>query len=93
MSKPIGRDSDKFMLRLPDGMRERIKIAADLNNRSMNAEIVDTLEEKYPPVSDDPKLAELHKLLTKYIANKNSLTSEEEKQLGSLIVELKIKKD
>jgi len=40
--------SDKFMLRLPDGMRDRIKLAADANNRSMNAEIVATLEEKYP---------------------------------------------
>ncbi len=36
------------MLRLPDGMRERIKAAAADNNRSMNAEIVSTLEEAYP---------------------------------------------
>ena len=41
--------SDKFMLRLPDGMRDRIKLAADANNRSMNAEIVALLEEKFPP--------------------------------------------
>lgn len=34
------RDSDKFMLRLPDGMREAIKTAADASGRSMNAEIV-----------------------------------------------------
>lgn len=39
---------DKFVLRLPDGMRDRIKSAAEANNRSMNAEIVATLEEKYP---------------------------------------------
>lgn len=36
--------NDKFMLRLPDGMRERIKAAADQNNRSMNAEIVARLD-------------------------------------------------
>ena len=41
--------SDKFMLRLPDGMRDRIKAAAEANNRSMNAEIVATLEKVYPP--------------------------------------------
>lgn len=35
-----GRESDKFMLRLPDGMRERIKEVADASGRSMNAEIV-----------------------------------------------------
>ena len=39
---------DRYMLRLPDGMRDRIKAAAEANNRSMNAEIVATLEDKYP---------------------------------------------
>ena len=34
-------------------MRDRIKIAADLNGRSMNAEIVATLEERYPATSVD----------------------------------------
>lgn len=53
-SKP-GRGSDQFPLRLPDGMRERIKTAADRNGRSMNAEIVSTLEEAYPaPIKDFP---------------------------------------
>ena len=42
------RRQDQFIVRLPDGMRERIRLAADRNNRSMNAEIVATLEEKYP---------------------------------------------
>ncbi len=35
---------DKFMLRLPDGMRDRIRQAAESNNRSMNAEIISLLE-------------------------------------------------
>ena len=39
---------DQYMVRLPDGMRDRIKAAADTNNRSMNAEIVATLEKAYP---------------------------------------------
>jgi hypothetical protein len=39
------RDQDKFMLRLPEGVRERIADAARANNRSMNAEIVARLEE------------------------------------------------
>lgn len=42
------RAMDKVIVRLPDGMRDRIKAAAEANNRSMNAEIVATLEEKYP---------------------------------------------
>ncbi|MFD9897493.1 Arc family DNA-binding protein [Mesorhizobium sp. NPDC059025] len=38
------RSLDKVIVRLPDGMRERLKKAAEANNRSMNAEIVARLE-------------------------------------------------
>lgn len=37
--KPV-REQDKFMLRLPDGMREQIASEAKNNGRSMNTEIV-----------------------------------------------------
>ena len=44
-----GRGADQFIVRFPEGMRDKIKKAADENGRSMNAEIVkrlqDTLEE------------------------------------------------
>lgn len=40
---------DKFMLRLPDGMRDQIKAAAKENGRSMNAEIVQRLETSFVP--------------------------------------------
>lgn len=46
---------DQFMLRLPDGLRDRIKTYAERNGRSMNAEIVRILEREYPeqwPISD-----------------------------------------
>jgi len=36
--------ADKFMLRMPDGMRDRIANAAKANGRSMNSEIVARLE-------------------------------------------------
>lgn len=49
MSKETNRTlKEQFMLRLPDGMRDRIKAAADANKRSMTQEIVATLEEAYP---------------------------------------------
>jgi len=38
---------DKFQLRMPSGMRERIRIAAEKSGRSMNAEIVARLEESF----------------------------------------------
>ena len=56
MAEPTNRESDKFMLRLPDGMRDRIKAQADFNGRSMNAEIVTLLHEKFPePIDPETK--------------------------------------
>lgn len=37
--------ADKFMLRLPDGMRDQIAAEAEKNGRSMNSEIVQRLSE------------------------------------------------
>ena len=52
MTDAPSQSQDKFIVRLPDGMRDRIKATADANKRSMNAEIVATLEEKYPAPKD-----------------------------------------
>lgn len=38
------RTADKFVVRLPDGMRERIAEVAKDNHRSMNSEIIARLE-------------------------------------------------
>jgi hypothetical protein len=43
----VGRGSDQFALRLPDGLRDRIKAAAERAGRSMNAEIVRALEKEF----------------------------------------------
>lgn len=42
----------QFALRMDPGLRDRIKSAAAENNRSMNAEIVATLEDAYPEPSE-----------------------------------------
>ncbi len=39
---------DQFMLRLPNGLRDRIKAYAKQHNRSMNAEIIRILEREFP---------------------------------------------
>ena len=43
------RKLDKFILRLPDGMRDAIAASAKANNRSMNAEIILRLENSFAP--------------------------------------------
>jgi plasmid stability protein len=45
-------NQDKFIIRMPNGLRDRIKKRADANNRSMNAEIVQVLEKQYPEPTD-----------------------------------------
>lgn len=42
----------QYMLRMPEGLRDRIKAKAEKHGRSMNAEIVQLLEREYPEPSD-----------------------------------------
>jgi hypothetical protein len=46
MRKPLSPSelADKFMLRMPDGFRDRLAEAAAANKRSMNSEIIARLE-------------------------------------------------
>lgn len=49
--KPMtnSRNADKFVVRMPDGMRERIAEVAKENHRSMNAEIIKRLDDSMNP--------------------------------------------
>lgn len=40
MGRPPSPDKERFIVRLPDGMRDQIRAAAQANNRTMTAEIV-----------------------------------------------------
>jgi hypothetical protein len=44
---------DKFMLRLPDGMRELVRQSAENSGRSMNAEIVQRLKQSFDEAAGD----------------------------------------
>jgi len=45
MSEVPAKKQDQFIVRFPDGMRDKIKESAEQNNRSMNAEIVAALDD------------------------------------------------
>lgn len=47
------RSLEKFIIRLPEGMRDRIADAAAHSNQSMNALIVSVLEREFPQPSID----------------------------------------
>ena len=53
------RTADKFVVRLPDGMRERIADVARNHHRSMNSEIISRLEQSLlqeGTLNDEPNL-------------------------------------
>ena len=43
------RSLDKIIIRLPDGLKERIRRVAEKNDRSVNSELLLLLERAYPP--------------------------------------------
>jgi hypothetical protein len=81
---------DKFVLRLPDGLRDRIKNKADSSGRSMNAEIVQLLEKEYPPPREGTHIdiAKVSRLIHEYEKTKDPRArSRLEKSLEALMVE------
>jgi len=67
MSKPrkaLVRDGDQYMMRLPEGMRDRIKARADSAGRSMAAEIICALEQYL----DKPSLLNRVERIERYLS-------------------------
>ncbi|MFM5717889.1 Arc family DNA-binding protein [Aeromonas caviae] len=52
---PTSRESDKFVLRLPEGMREKIAELAKASGRSMNAELVHRIQRT---IDEDSELSD-----------------------------------
>ena len=83
---------DKFIVRLPDGMRDRIGIAARENKRTMNAEIVARLEASFRAegqavAANDPDFVQLRDRIESLEEQVGGLTeghSEHEKRLTDL---------
>lgn len=48
MTDSAPKQEPPYGLRMPPDLKARVKAAAEANNRSMNAEIVATLEKEYP---------------------------------------------
>jgi Arc-like DNA binding domain len=81
--KRPGRGSDKFDLRLPDGLRAKLHRLAKANSRSANSEIVDRLE-KSIAADDDTKnllarVTDLTLAITRLFPHSADVTGEAEK--------------
>lgn len=67
--------ADKFVVRFPDGMREKIRVAAEANNRSMNAEIIARLQQTFDegdPTDEDSRSA-LHQMVERLTTMEETL--------------------
>ena len=73
--KTVSRESDKFMLRFPDGMRDRIARAAHTSDRSMNSEIIHRLENSFSVIVDEASLMTALKVFNGYAAKFNCSVS------------------
>ncbi|WBM43475.1 Arc family DNA-binding protein [Comamonas aquatica] len=62
--------ADKVLVRMPDGMRDRLKEVAKSNNRTLNAEIVARLEESFSTKASAPISAQQIELLVSSLENK-----------------------
>lgn len=78
------RTADQFVVRFPDGMRDRLKEAAATNGRSMNAEIIARLSESLAPSMPAALLEAENKHLKQRIEDV-SLLAEMEGTLASMM--------
>ena len=53
MGRVPSRGSDQFVLRMPEGMREKLRDIAEANGRSMNSEIVQRLQDSFDRDAQD----------------------------------------
>lgn len=72
---------DQYMIRFPDGMRDRIKEAAEDAGRSMNQEIVARLESSFDlSMSDKERLAFFEEMYEQHFRERNELIDTINKQ-------------
>ncbi|MBY3472069.1 Arc family DNA-binding protein [Rhizobium laguerreae] len=60
-----GRGADQYMLRLPGGLRDRIKAYSEARGTSINSEIIRILEREFPePWSVEQRMDDLLRMLS-----------------------------
>ena len=80
--KPFPSETqERFIVRFPDGMRDRIAEAAKANNRSMNSEIVARLERSFQDGDEDFEQGFRSVMQEKEIARLNALLDEKHRKV------------
>lgn len=69
--KRTAQAADKYIVRLPPGMRDQIAAAAKQNNRSMNSEIVARLGKSFNPIEGEADVMQAVRAISEYSAKFN----------------------
>jgi hypothetical protein len=77
-------NTEQFQLRLPPGLRDRIKVYADRNDRSINAEIVRLLEREFPETW--PLATQITQLVSLANALKETIGTDDLNKLGATLL-------
>lgn len=68
MNTHARQDADKYIVRFPEGMRDRLKNAAHVNGRSLNSEIITRLQQSFQSPMAAPVPGRSNAVLTEEIA-------------------------
>lgn len=83
MTERTPQDQDKYVVRFPDGLRDRLKQEASANNRSLNAEIIARLVTSLDPLVVDVKSSEdLYRKLDEIVTRVVKTVREDERKTG-----------
>ncbi|MDR9774120.1 Arc family DNA-binding protein [Rhizobium hidalgonense] len=83
--KKIAQPQEKYVLRLPDGMRDRLKAAANLSGRSMNAEFVHRVEQSFAQSGDATVRTVIREMLGIIVEERAALREELRTRLAAEI--------
>lgn len=70
------RTVDKFALRLPEGLRDRINLAAENNHRSMNSEMIARIDGSLDLEGKYEEMRQLNRYLLKRIETLEAATQD-----------------
>ena len=86
MAIGTGSTSDRFQLRLPDGMRNQLAEAATANGRSLNGEIIHRLTQSLERDG-------MQKKLSQHLKAQGDRLAKVEQEIGALVEQLRLNDD
>jgi hypothetical protein len=81
-----GSTSDRFQLRLPDGMRDQLAEAATANGRALNGEIIHRLTQSLERDARQKKLSQ-------HLKMQGDRVAKVEKEIAALVQQLRLSDD